>query len=77
MGAFSQDIFALAQANSCFRREILTNEHTQVVLMSVGAGDDIGVEVHSVDQILVFVSGTARRCWKPSDPLSKPTCWSP
>ena len=57
MSAFSQDIFALAQANSCFRREILTNEHTQVVLMSVEPGDDIGAEVHSVDQILFFVSG--------------------
>jgi mannose-6-phosphate isomerase-like protein (cupin superfamily) len=58
MRASNQDIFALAQANSCFRREILTNEHTQIVLMSVEPGDDIGAEVHSVDQILVFVSGT-------------------
>jgi mannose-6-phosphate isomerase-like protein (cupin superfamily) len=58
MTAFNQDIFALAQANSFFRREILTNEHTQVVLMSVEPGDDVGAEVHSVDQILVFVSGS-------------------
>jgi len=28
------------------------------VLMSVQPGDDVGAEVHSVDQILVFVSGT-------------------
>jgi mannose-6-phosphate isomerase-like protein (cupin superfamily) len=58
MSIFSKDIFALAQANACFRREILTNEHTQVVLMSIEPGDDIGAEVHSVDQILIFVSGT-------------------
>jgi mannose-6-phosphate isomerase-like protein (cupin superfamily) len=58
MGAFNQDIFALAQGNTCFRREILTQEHTQIVLMSVEPGDDVGAEVHSVDQILVFVSGT-------------------
>ena len=58
MRAFSQDIFARAHENACFRLEILTNEHTQVVLMSVEPGDDIGAEVHTVDQILVFVSGT-------------------
>jgi mannose-6-phosphate isomerase-like protein (cupin superfamily) len=58
MATFSEDIFALAQANTCFRREILTNRHTQVVLMSVEPGDDVGAEVHAVDQILVFVSGS-------------------
>ena len=58
MATFNDDIFALAQANICFRREILTNQHTQVVLMSVDPGDDVGAEVHGVDQILVFVSGT-------------------
>jgi mannose-6-phosphate isomerase-like protein (cupin superfamily) len=58
MPSFNQDIFALAQSNTYFRHEILTNEHTQVVLMSVEPGDDIGEEVHEVDQILVFVSGS-------------------
>src|ERR1017187_418211 len=58
MTAFNQDIFALAQANRSFRLEILTNEHTQIVLMSIEPGDDIGEEVHGVDQILVFVSGS-------------------
>jgi mannose-6-phosphate isomerase-like protein (cupin superfamily) len=58
MNAFNQDIFALAQSNNCFRREILTNEHTQIVLMSIEPGEDIGEEVHEVDQILVFVSGS-------------------
>jgi mannose-6-phosphate isomerase-like protein (cupin superfamily) len=60
MPAFNRDIFVLAQKNTCFRREILTNEHSQVVLMSVQPGDDIGEEVHGVDQILVFVSGSGK-----------------
>jgi len=58
MHPINRDIFALAQANHCFRREILTNEHTQIVLMSIDPGDDIGEEVHQVDQILVFVAGS-------------------
>jgi mannose-6-phosphate isomerase-like protein (cupin superfamily) len=58
MTAFNRDIFALAQANCSFRQEILTNEHTQIVLMCIEPGDDIGEEVHDVDQILVFVSGS-------------------
>jgi mannose-6-phosphate isomerase-like protein (cupin superfamily) len=58
MRAFNKDIFSLAEANQFFRQEILTNEHTQIVLMSVDPGEDIGEEVHQVDQILVFVSGS-------------------
>jgi quercetin dioxygenase-like cupin family protein len=58
MPAFNQDIFALAEENTFFRKEILTNEHSQVVLMSVEPGDEIGEEAHDVDQLLVFVSGS-------------------
>lgn len=58
MPAFNQDIFALAEENTFFRKEILTNEHSQVVLMSVEPGDEIGEEAHEVDQLLVFVSGS-------------------
>ncbi len=44
-------------ARRFFRQEILTNEHSQVVLMSVEPGDDVGEETHDVDQVLVFVEG--------------------
>jgi mannose-6-phosphate isomerase-like protein (cupin superfamily) len=57
MPVFNKDIFRLAEENTFFRQEILTNEHSQIVLMSVEPGDDIGDEVHEVDQILVFVAG--------------------
>lgn len=57
MPAFNEDIFALAEENNFFRKEILTNEHSQLVLMSVEPGDEIGEESHDVDQILVFTSG--------------------
>ena len=48
----------LALENTNFRKVLFTNEHSQVVLMSVLPGDDIGREVHDdVDQVLVFVNG--------------------
>lgn len=59
MPLLSQDIFAAAKNNAFFRKEILTNEHSQLVLMSVEPSDEIGEEVHDdVDQVLVFVDGT-------------------
>ena len=57
MAFFNQDIFELTEQNTDFRREILTGQHSQLVLMSIEPGDDIGEETHKVDQILVFVDG--------------------
>ena len=58
MPQFNEDIFARTRSNTYFRQEILTNEHSQLVLMSVNPGDEIGEESHDVDQILVFVEGS-------------------
>lgn len=57
MPKFNANIKDLAKENTDFRREILTNEHSQIVLMSVEPGDEIGEETHEVDQTLVFVKG--------------------
>lgn len=57
MTFFNRDIRQLVQDNSFFRQEVLTSEHSQLVVMSIEPGDDIGKEVHTVDQVLVFVSG--------------------
>jgi mannose-6-phosphate isomerase-like protein (cupin superfamily) len=52
------NIQQLALENNNFRKVLFTNEHSQVVLMSVLPGEDIGREVHkTVDQVLVFVKG--------------------
>lgn len=49
----------LARANTAFREVLATGPHSQVVVMSIPPGDDIGAEVHpDVDQILVVVEGT-------------------
>ncbi len=55
-----QDIIALAKQGTDFRRELMTNRFSQVVIMSVEPGEDIGMEVHDLDQILVFVEGTGQ-----------------
>lgn len=57
MPTVNDDIAKAARDNTDFRREIITNKHSQVVLMSVEPGDDIGEETHEVDQILYFVDG--------------------
>jgi mannose-6-phosphate isomerase-like protein (cupin superfamily) len=57
-GPFVKNIISLAKENTNYRQEIKTGNHTQVVLMSLKPGEDIGLEVHkTIDQILVFVQG--------------------
>ncbi|MBM4409337.1 MAG: cupin domain-containing protein [Chloroflexi bacterium] len=49
-----------ARSNDFFRREVLTGEHEQVVVMTIPARDEIGMETHpDTDQVLVLVEGTA------------------
>ena len=53
-----QNVRQSALENNNFRRVLFTNKHSQVVLMSVLPGEDIGREVHElVDQVLFFVKG--------------------
>jgi len=52
------DIVAAAWSNDAFRREILTGEHEQVVVMTIPPGGEIGEEVHpDTDQLLSFIDG--------------------
>ena len=52
------DIIEAARKNEAFRREVITGEHDQVVVMTIPAGGEIGEEVHSgTDQLLIFVDG--------------------
>jgi mannose-6-phosphate isomerase-like protein (cupin superfamily) len=58
MHPLKADIAARARENDAFRREVVTGEHSQVVLMTIPPGGEIGEEVHpDNDQTLVFVSG--------------------
>jgi mannose-6-phosphate isomerase-like protein (cupin superfamily) len=51
-------IATVAEQNPDFRRVLWTGKHSQLVIMTIPAGGEIGEEVHDdVDQILTFVSG--------------------
>ena len=52
-------IATVAEESPDFRRVLWTGTNTQLVVMTIPAGGEIGEEVHEdTDQILTFVSGT-------------------
>lgn len=58
-GPYTADVQRLANSNTDFRRVLATAEHSQLVLMSVPAGGEIGRETHAdTDQILAFTEGS-------------------
>ena len=58
MAVINFSIATEAEKSPDFRRVLWTGEHTQLVIMTIPPGGEIGEEVHEVDQILTFVSGT-------------------
>jgi mannose-6-phosphate isomerase-like protein (cupin superfamily) len=51
-------IAKVAEEHDDFRRVLWTGAHTQLVVMTIPAGGEIGEEVHEDnDQILTFISG--------------------
>ena len=61
MDELIKDIKDQAKRNEYFRRVLATSEHTQVVIMSIPASRDIGLEVHTDnDQVLYLVDGTGK-----------------
>ena len=52
------EIATVAEQSADFRRVLWTGKHSQLVIMTIPPGGEIGEEVHDeVDQILSFVSG--------------------
>jgi mannose-6-phosphate isomerase-like protein (cupin superfamily) len=56
--SFHLNVVDAAKANTDFRRELFTTPSSQLVLMSVLPGEDIGLERHHLDQHLFFVQGS-------------------
>lgn len=55
------DIATAAERSADFRRVLWTGEHTQLVIMTIPTGGEIGVETHDEnDQILSFISGVGK-----------------
>ena len=59
MSVIHYTIATEAEKSPDFRRVLWTGEHTQLVIMTIPPGGEIGEETHEdTDQILTFVSGT-------------------
>lgn len=57
MAIFNKDMIDLAGKNDFFQKEVFRDAKVQIVLMSIPAGEDIGMETHRADQTTFFVSG--------------------
>lgn len=57
MKGYQGNIEKLTLANENFRQVLYTGQHSQLVLMSLKPGEDIGQEVHQVDQFFRFECG--------------------
>jgi mannose-6-phosphate isomerase-like protein (cupin superfamily) len=57
MNGFVKDIEALAVKNDEFRQVLYTAEHCQLVVMALKAGEEIGLEVHQLDQFFRVEQG--------------------
>jgi mannose-6-phosphate isomerase-like protein (cupin superfamily) len=58
MKGFAQDIEGLAVKNAEFRRVLYTAKHCQLVLMALMPKEEIGAEVHTLDQFFRVEQGT-------------------
>ncbi|KKT77474.1 MAG: Cupin 2 conserved barrel domain protein [Microgenomates group bacterium GW2011_GWB1_44_8] len=56
-----QDIVSKAKTNTDFRQVLENGVHTQIVIMSIPVGGDIGEEIHTDnDQVLFLVEGEGK-----------------
>jgi mannose-6-phosphate isomerase-like protein (cupin superfamily) len=55
---YANDVLRLAAENENFRQVLFTTGLSQLVLMAIPAGEEIGEEAHEgIDQVLAFVAG--------------------
>ncbi len=58
MKGYVTNIEKLSLENTNFRKVLYTDKNSQLVLMSLLAGEEIGEEIHDVDQFLRVEKGT-------------------
>jgi mannose-6-phosphate isomerase-like protein (cupin superfamily) len=58
MKGFIQDIEAIAVQNDAFRQVLYTAKHCQLVVMALKPQEDIGMEVHTLDQFFRVEQGS-------------------
>jgi mannose-6-phosphate isomerase-like protein (cupin superfamily) len=60
MAIFNKDMIELAGKNELWQKEVYRDAKVQIVLMSIPAGEEIGLETHPADQTTFFVEGEAQ-----------------
>lgn len=60
MKGYIIEIEKTALENSDFRRVLYTSKNSQLVVMSLGSGEEIGEEVHDLDQFIRCEQGVGR-----------------
>ncbi|MEO6062421.1 MAG: cupin domain-containing protein [Thermoflexales bacterium] len=58
MNGFVKNIEEIAVANSDFRQVLYTAQYSQLVIMALKPGEEIGMEVHKLDQFFRVEEGT-------------------
>src|SRR5690348_6911453 len=59
-GPFVGNLKSYARRNTSFRHVLFTARQMQLVVMSLQPGEEIGTEVHEVDQLIYIVEGEGR-----------------
>jgi len=60
MKGYVTHIEQATKENADYRRVVYTAKHSQLVLMSIALGEEIGEEVHQLDQFFRFESGQGK-----------------
>ena len=60
MAIFNKDMIELAGKNELWQKEVYRDAKVQIVLMSIPAGEEIGMEKHPADQTTYIVDGEAQ-----------------
>ena len=60
MAIFNKDMVELATKNELWQKEVYRDAKVQIVLMTIPAGEEIGMETHPADQTTFFVAGDAQ-----------------
>ncbi|MDP3899645.1 MAG: cupin domain-containing protein [bacterium] len=60
MKGFVTNIEKETLENNNFRKVLYTAKNSQLVVMSIAPGDDIGVETHTLDQFIRVEQGSAK-----------------
>lgn len=60
MKSFAGNIEEITTKNSKYRKVLYTSHYTQLVVMSLKPGEEIGTEIHGLDQFIRIEQGQAK-----------------